>query len=211
MTEYNLSAEQLAKVDLMYNGYGQITVLPADYEPASDTGMYSTGTAVYGHGITQEEFNNLPEDVQKKIYIQHAGDAGKPSDVSLPRTTTPDGQEWKLKAKEAVDGYEGDAEKMRDLANKMEGELDQWLNSLNKVNNTKVPASAIGGTDASSSFEEMANQAQSGYSNYVQRIQTAYRGVIGKLRASADQIDNAEGQTNATVNSVTSPQTNVQL
>ncbi|GAA4235435.1 hypothetical protein GCM10022254_42730 [Actinomadura meridiana] len=189
MGKYNLPPDKLAQVEVVHygGGYGY----GAGYPQAG--GTYTTT------GLTQDQWNDLPEWQQKQYYIQYAGDPGKPTDVRLNREHTPEDGKWKH---EAEKGYDVDPKKLRDLADDMEAELEEWKTTLNKVNTTKVPASAIGGSDASKSFEDMADKAQHGFSTYVAQIQQAYTGVIGKLRAAAGAYEGAHQKTQSTVNGV---------
>jgi hypothetical protein len=188
MTDYNLTPEQLAKVEYTY------TVGASEYSP---------GQTVEVHGLTQQEWDDLPEWRQRDLYYEYSAgaDAGKWDDPknALPRGETPDRSEWNLKAEK---GYEVDPGELRQLARDMKYKLDIWKRKLNKVGGTSITTADFGGIKGSDKFVELTTASKTGFQEYITAIETAYNGVIGKLNATADQYENAHGNTENRVNGV---------
>jgi hypothetical protein len=187
MTEYHLPPEQLAKIDYVYT-YG---------------GGYGGGGAYVQpqHGLTQQEWDALPESEQRRLYYEYSPDAGKPTDPSnaLPRGTQPDDQKWGI---EVDDGYEVDPAELRDLASKMHSEFTRWQQRLGKVQGISITTASLGGVEGSQTFVDLANQSRDGFNTYIKNITDAYNGVIEKLKATADGYEAAHGKTKQQVNSV---------
>jgi hypothetical protein len=174
---FNLTDEQLAKVEYTY-------VVGAT--------QYSPGQTVEVHGLTQQEWDDLPEWRQRDLYYEYSAgaDAGKWNDPAnaLPRGQQPDRSDWKLQAEK---GYDVDPAELRQLAKDMKYKLDIWKRKLNKVGGTSITTADLGGTKGSEKFVEVSTASKNGFQEYITAIETAYNGVIGKLNATADQYENA--------------------
>lgn len=187
MSKYHLTPEQLAKVDHTYT---------------TGASRYSAGQTHTQHGLTQQEWDDLPEWRQRQYYYEYGpgAHAGKPTDPEnrLPRGHEPDRQ-WGQKA---AKGYEVDPGELRQLARDMQYKLDVWKAKLNKVGATAITTADLGNTKGSDKFVELATQSKTGFQEYITAIETAYNGVIGKLKATADGYEAAHGKTQGQVHSV---------
>lgn len=156
--------------------------------------------------MTREEWNDLSEEEQREYFIEYGpgSDAGQvgAQNNSLPRGTEPDRSEWKFEAK---DGYDVNWEELRKLANDMQYKLDGWKSKLSKVSSTSITTADLGSVKGSETFVELTSQTRTGFGEYINAIQTAYTDVIGKLKATADQYENAENNTGGQVNGVDDP------
>jgi hypothetical protein len=188
MTDYHLTDEQLKNVEYTYT---------------TGQSEYSAGETHTVHGLTQQEWNDLPEWRQHDLYYQYSAgaDAGKWDDPknALPRGDTPDRSKWDLKAEK---GYDVDPGELRQLAKDMKYKLDIWKRKLNKVGGTSITTSDLGDIKGSGKFVELTSASKNGFQEYISAIEEAYNGVIGKLNATADQYENAHHNTKNTVNGV---------
>ncbi|OLT10835.1 hypothetical protein BJF79_25530 [Actinomadura sp. CNU-125] len=80
--------------------------------------------------------------------------------------------------------------------------MDGWKSKLTKVSSTSITSVDLGSVQGSETFAELASQTRMGFGEYITAIQTAYTGVIEKLKATADRYDDAEGTTGGQVNGV---------
>ncbi|TDD83280.1 hypothetical protein [Actinomadura rubrisoli] len=183
MSKYNLPPEQLAKIEHTYTtGAGEYTQVQSK------------------HGLTQQEWNDLPEYQQRQYYYEYGKPAGSPKDPEnqLPRAHTPDGK-WGV---EAEKGYEVDPQELRTLASNMSSKFTAWESRLKKVSKISITKANLGNVEGSQHFEELAGQSRDGFGAYLNDITLAYKSVIEKLKLTADNYENAHGQTQKTVNSV---------
>jgi hypothetical protein len=184
MSKYNLPPEALAKVDYTYTtGAGEYTQVHTQ------------------HGLTQQEWNDLPEYEQRQLYYQYGVPAKSPTDPSnaVPRKSQPDDEKWGI---EADDGYEVDPTELRNLASKMHSEFTGWQQRLAKVQKIAITTGNLGGVPGSENFVDLANQSRDGFGTYIKNITDAYNGVIEKLKATADGYEAAHGKTQQQVNGV---------
>ncbi|MEU9021842.1 hypothetical protein [Actinomadura sp. NPDC048394] len=184
MSKYTLPPDVLSKIDYTYTtGAGEYTQVQTQ------------------HGLTQQEWNDLPEYEQRQLYYQYSPDAGKPTDPSnaLPPGSPLDDKKWDI---EAGKGYEVDPKELRDLASKMHSEFTGWQQRLGKVQKIAISTGNLGNTPDSQKFVDLASQSRDGFGQYIQDITKAYNGVIEKLKATADGYENAHHTTQKQVNSV---------
>jgi len=179
--KFNLTDEQLAKVE---------------YTDLAGGNRYSAGRAVEVHGLTRQEWNDLPEWRQRDLYYEYSGgaDAGKWDDPAnaLPRGQQPDPSPWKLTAEK---GYDVDPGELRQLASDMKYKLEIWKRKLNKIGGTSITTADLGGTQGSAKFVAVATASKNGFQEYITAVETAYNGVISKLKLTADQYENAHHTT----------------
>ncbi|MFD0691567.1 hypothetical protein [Actinomadura fibrosa] len=185
MSKYHMTPEQLAKVEHTYTtGYGEYTQVETQ------------------HGLTQQEFNDLPEWQQRQYYYEYGPgvNAGHPDDPAnrLPRAHEPV-RGWDQKAGK---GYEVNPGELRTLAKDMQYQLDIWVNNLNKVGSVAITTKDFGDAPGAENLVEVMNASKTGFNEYIGAIQTAYKGVIGKLKATADSYENAHHTTDGQVNGV---------
>lgn len=187
MSDYYLTDEELARVETRIPFTGG----PG---PADDTVQ---------HGLTREQWDNLPEYQQRQLYFEYSAgaDAGKwdDPDNALPRGQEPERGEWKATAE---DGYDVDPAELRELAGDMKYKLDIWKRKLDKVGTASITQGDLGNIQGSAEFVEVVNASRSGFQEYIGAIESAYLGVIEKLKATADRYEDAHGRTNSTVNGV---------
>lgn len=188
MTDYHLTDEQLSKAEYTYT-----------------TGGYH-GAPVQEHtvhGLTRDEFNDLPEWRQRDLYYEYSSgaNAGKWDDPknALPRGNTPERGDWNVKAEK---GYEVDPGELRQIAKDMKYKLDIWKRKLDGVGTTSIGAADLGNTKGAPKFVELATASKTGFQQYIGDIEKAYNGVIAKLKMTADQYDAAHGKTDGQVKSV---------
>jgi hypothetical protein len=184
MSKYHLPPDVLSKIDYTY---------------ATGGGEYAQVQTQ--HGLTQQEWDDLPEYEQRQLYYQYSPDAGKPTDPSnqLPRGSQPDDDKWGI---EADKGYEVDPAELRRLASDMHSQFTGWQQRLGKVQGISVSTANLGGAPGSEKFVDLASQSRDGFGRYIQNITEAYNGVIEKLKATADSYEAAHGKTQSQVNSV---------
>lgn len=183
MSKYHLPPEQLAKIDHTYTtGYGDYTELHTQ------------------HGLTQQEWDDLPEWQQRQYFYEYSADPGKPGDPAnrLPRGKEPDRQ-W---GQQADKGYDVDPAELRQLAKDMQYKLDIWQTKLNRVGATSITTADLGNTKGAGDFVDVANQSKTGFQEYITAIVTSYKGVIRKLQATADSYENAHHKIQGQVNGV---------
>ncbi|MEV4671127.1 MULTISPECIES: hypothetical protein [Actinomadura] len=192
MSDYYLTDAELAKV--VHDRY----VGAAGRDESGEIPEYQTVT-----GMTRDEWNNLSESRQRELYFDYSAgaDAGKWNDPSnaLPRGTQPERGEWKAKAE---DGYEVDPAELRSLAGDMKYKLDIWKRKLNKVGATSITQADLGNIQGSEQFVNVATASKTGFQEYIGAIETAYLGVIENLKRTADQYENAHGNTKKNVDGV---------
>ncbi|MFD0902536.1 hypothetical protein [Actinomadura sediminis] len=185
MTEYHMTDEQLSQI------VHTTTISHKDGITESQT------------GLTRAEWNDLSEDDQRKYYYQYGPgvNAGQPDDPqnAIPRGTEPERGEWKM---EAEKGYDVNWKELRKIAQDMQYQMDGWKAKLNKVSSVSISTATLGNVKGSETFVELTNQTKTGFNEYIGAIQTAYNGVIEKLKATADQYENAENNTHGRTNSV---------
>ncbi|WUH98138.1 hypothetical protein OHR68_32240 [Spirillospora sp. NBC_00431] len=154
-------------------------------------------------GMTRDQWNDLSEYTQRRLYFEYSAgaDAGKWDDKTntLPRGHEPERAKWDAKAEK---GYEVDPQELRQLAKDMKYKLDIWKRKLDAVGTTSISPSDLGNTQGAGKFVEVANASKSGFQAYITAVETAYTGVIGKLKATADQYDAAHGKTKKQVDGV---------
>ncbi|WP_030173546.1 hypothetical protein [Spirillospora albida] len=186
--EFHLTDEQLKKVQYTEYVGGGHGAPPAEIKV---------------NGLTQDQWDDLPEWRQRQLYYEYStgADAGKWDDPknALPRGTQPERGEWKAQAK---DGYDVDPAELRKLANDMKYKLDIWKRKINQVGATNITTKDLGDTKGSDKFVEVATASKTGFQQYISSIETAYNAVIGKLRATADQYENAHNNTSKKVGDV---------
>ena len=146
MSKYNLPPEALSKVDYTYTtGAGEYTQVHTQ------------------HGLTQQEWNDLPEYEQRQLYYQYGIPAKSPTDPSnsVPRKSQPDDGKWGI---EADDGYEVDPTELRNLASKMHSEFTGWQQRLAKVQKIAITTGNLGSVPGSESFVDQVAEilAQTG-------------------------------------------------
>ncbi|MFB4308694.1 hypothetical protein [Actinomadura sp. GTD37] len=151
--------------------------------------------------MTRDEWDNLSESRQRELYFDYSGGADAktwddPSNA-LPRGQQPERGDWKATAEK---GYEVDPAELRSLAGDMKYKLDIWKRKLNKVGTTSISQADLGNIQGSEEFVNVVNASKSGFQEYITAIETAYLGVIENLKATADQYENAHGNTQKTVN-----------
>ncbi|MES9539369.1 hypothetical protein [Actinomadura sp. NPDC000600] len=174
-----------------------------EYTETVGANQYSAGQTVTVHGLTQDEWDDLPEWRQRDLYYEysagaHAGKWDDPKNA-LPRGQEPDRSKWDMKAEK---GYDVDPAELRQLAKDMKYKLDIWKRKLNQVGTTQISTADLGGAKGSEKFVEVANSSKSGFQEYISAIEGAYNGVITKLNATADQYENAHHNTNTRVKGV---------
>ncbi|MFC5184034.1 hypothetical protein [Actinomadura harenae] len=184
MSKYHLTPSQLAQVDHTYMvGYGEYA------QPKEQ------------HGLTQKEFDALPEYQQREYFYKygpgmHAGHPGD-ADHKLPRED-PD-RTWKA---DAQPGYKVDPEELRGIARDMQYKLDVWQQKLNAVQGISVSTEHLGNIKGSQDFVDLVNQSKTGFGQYISDIVGSYKGVIGKLNAAADAYEQAHDTTKKQVGQV---------
>ncbi|MFG2084956.1 MULTISPECIES: hypothetical protein [unclassified Spirillospora] len=188
MSDYYLTDEELARIDHTF--------------PGQMHGNYST-PAEHVQSPTRDEWNDLSESEQRELYFKYSAgaDAGKWNDASntLPRGTEPQRGEWNATAEK---GYDVDPAELRQLARDMQYKLDIWKRKLDKVATTSITQGDLGNIQGSEEFVGVVNASKSGFSEYIGAIEGAYLGVISRLNATADQYENAHGNTKTTVDGV---------
>ncbi|TDB95623.1 hypothetical protein [Actinomadura sp. 7K534] len=192
MSDYHLTDEELARVEHQrYVGQGE-------YTESGPTPEYESVT-----GMTREEWDNLTESRQRELYFEYSAgaDAGKwdDPDNALPRGQVPERGEWNAKAE---DGYEADPAELRQIARDMKYKLDIWKRKLDAVATTSVTEADLAGIQGSGEFVGVVNASKAGFQEYIGAVESAYRGVISRLYATADQYDTAHGNTQSRVGGV---------
>ncbi|RFU39469.1 hypothetical protein DZF91_22190 [Actinomadura logoneensis] len=177
MSKYHLTPGQLAQIDHVYTvGYGE-------YAQAKEQ-----------KGLTQQEFDALPEYQQREYFYKygpgmHAGHPGD-ADHKLPKQE-PD-RNWKA---EAHPGYKVDPEELRAIARDMGYKLEAWRHQLTAVTRINVTPEHLGNIKGSGDFTTLVEQSKNNYGAFINDIVTAYKGVITKLNAAADAYEQAHDTT----------------
>ncbi|REE96580.1 hypothetical protein [Thermomonospora umbrina] len=165
-------------------------------------GNYPYPEELNKHGISRDEFNNLDPEWQQWYYLQYNGEATRPQDTHYPRGTAPHGDfKW-----EAGDGFEVKPQKLRDLADALETDLNTLKPLVSKISQEGlITTQHVGDWASSKEFAQAAANAHSGFGQYLNDIIAGYTGVIQRLRTTADNYENANTTTNNQVNNVPTP------
>ncbi|SEG79379.1 hypothetical protein SAMN04489712_112207 [Thermomonospora echinospora] len=160
-------------------------------------------------GISEQDFGEMDPDLQRWYYLEYHGAAARPQDIHFPRGTAPSG-DFKF---EAGDGFDVKPQKLRDLADALESDLNELKPLLSRIQSEGlISTSHVGEWPSGAEFARVASNTQTGFNQYLTDVVAGYNGVISRLRTTADNYDKAEKKTNEQANSVNtngpSPTTN---
>ncbi|MFC4912852.1 hypothetical protein [Actinomadura gamaensis] len=174
MGQYDLPPDKIHQIDVYHTtGYGEYA-------------------STYTTKMTDQEWNALTEDEKKSYWLQYAGDPGSPKDHPVQRKETPDDSPWKY---EAQKGYDVDPKTLRDLADKMEGEMNGWKSKLNRVQTINITTQNVTDYQAGKDFVDIATTSKTAFGQYITDITSTWNAVIGRLRATATEYERAHHKT----------------